>query len=722
MSKDAWARVDVEGVDSGRVVRVSGREGLSTCFRYVVDVEVDGSHETDVPVGAAATLELSNPFGSRTITGIVSSGRATRKAASSTHLTLELRPRAFGLSVGRDCWAVQDASVVDVLREVLADAGPIQWALRGSYAVAPYRVQYREDDWTFTNRLMEEEGIFYWFDHESGALVIADDSPSSPPIEGETIVAFEAGSGFNLDRELIREVGLSSATGSGRFAVKSFDPARPALKVAGQAGSSGPEVYDAPGGGPSDPAAAQRRAQIGLEGATAARKVLTAETNSLRLYPGRHFELAMHPKLDAKWLVTEVETRMDGLSMPIVVVVRAIPLAVPYRAPRRTPDAKQAGLQMGQVTGAAGTEVHPDSGGRVRVQLHWDRIGGRNDKSGTWMRVAQRCTPGSMLLPRVGWNVTTFNEEGGVDAPSLLCRIHDGEHLPAYPLPGNKTRVVFKTATTPGGGSFNEVYFEDKLGAEEMFIHASKDMNVVVQNQKREVVDNDALRTVGNIHDLTVQDDYKDESGLDQARTVGAAQTVDVGDSRTETVSGNESTTIGGSRRLSVGDGFQHSVGKDRMLAVGAAMLDITLGSISTSGKDGALLVGGAVAKISGASITDTTDIAIQVIGGAKIDITRKSRNLEVEKTLRELVGGSITVTSGGVYTDACDTVSSWTAAAKLGLDSKEILLEAGETIRVKSGESVLTITKDSISLAAPKLDLSGAKLVAKTGMIDHNA
>ncbi len=719
--KTAWVSLSLNGRPFGVVTSMEGREAVSTDFSYELEVEIAGTLAVDAPVGAEAVIDLGNAFGARQVTGVVAEASSMRSGADSTRVVLTVRPVTARLAVGRDCWCKQDSTVVQALEEVLADLSP-RLQLRSSYAEAPYRVQYREDDWAYARRLMEADGIHFYFDHASGSrLVLGDHSPSAPPIEGETEIPWRPAQGLLEDREGIWQVGLSASTAPGKFTVKSFDPSRPRLDVSGQAGSSGIEVYDAPGGGPVDPGEASRRAKLGAETARAGRRILEGGSNSVRLVPGSWFQLTDHRRFDGAWWITEARVSLRGPGQPIECRFAAIPLVVPYRPPARTPEAKQAGLQMGVVGGAPGTEVHPDPSGRVRTQLHWDRIGDRTDKAGTWMRVAQRCTPGSMLLPRIGWNVATFNEEGGVDAPSLLCRIHDGEHRPTYDLPGRKTRVVYKTATTPGGGTFNEMYFEDAKGAEEMFINASRDMNVVVQHKKVEKVLNDHRRKVGNIHDLTVSDLYTESIGDDQTRTIGADQKIDVGASRTETVTLNDTITIGGTRKVTCGDSHNLAVSKDRTVSVGPAILDLTLGDVSCAGKDGAMLVGGVAVRVSGDTVATSTDIGVQLIGGARIEIAARDRNMTVGKSLRELVGGAIKVASGGVYTDTCDKVSKWKAAASFEGKSKEILLEAGETIRLKCGESVLTVTKDKIEISATELKLSGAKITAKTGKIQHN-
>lgn len=724
-TKESWARLFLDGVDAGVVTEVRGREAAGTLFRYEVMVEAPAAIAAAAPVGAPAVLELSSRHGVRRVQGIVGETSARFEGGSgTTTLRVVLRPVAYRSTLGRDCLALQDVTIPDVVRAVLADtAGACRWELTETYPRFPYRAQYREDDWTYAARLLEEAGIYTWFDHQLGSmLVFADRSSSSPGLEPEAVLPYRPGRGARTEGDAVTDVGAFVAAAPGRFTMRSFDPARPRLEVAATVGDHGPEVYDAPGGGPSDPAQVQRLVELRREASEAAKAGITGASNAVGLAPGRWFELVDHPRLDGRWFCTSIEVHVARRHDPVHVRFSAIPLHVPFRPARVTPVARQAGLQMGKVVGAPGTEVHPDPSGRVRVQLHWDRKGGWDDRAGTWMRAQQRCTPGSMLLPRVGWNVATFNEEGGVDAPALLWRIHDGDHPPSYALPGNKTRVVYKTATTPGGGSFNEMYFEDRLGAEEMFINASRDMSVLVQNKKQETVENDHTRKVGNVHDLSVVQTYAERAALDQTRTVGGNQSIDVGDTRAKKVDGDDTIVIGGSRTIKASGVHKTAVEGDRRLAVGPAMLDVTLGPINSEAKDGVMLVGGVALKASAEAITENGGVSVQVVGGAKIEMSPKDRNLGVDKSLRELVGLKVDVDTGGTYSENADLDGTWTVGGTASFTTKKVVLEAKKTIRLKCGANVLTITEDSITLEGTKLDLTGEKLESTTTAIEHNA
>lgn len=704
-----------------------GREALSELFSY--DVVAEGElpvPSVDEMVGAAAQIELRAVGSSRRISGYVEHVEVLARDNGKMHVSLRLRPHAHRQSIGRDCYAWQDVSVVDLIQHRLSDVGmPVRYELGKSYDKAEYRSQYREDDWTFLCRSMEEEGIFYWFDHAGGetALVFGDDSRAADDLDGGGPIIFRF-EGFSSEGETIHDLGTSTTVIPHKWTFGSFDPRRPRLRIRGETGGGRLEVYDCPGGGPPTSAQCERRTVTQKEEAGARRRVISGRSNSVRLVPGRAVEIYGHPvsSLNGRYLVTEVDLAAPHDFKAGLSSFKAIAVDTPFRPKPVTPPAKQAGIQMGVVIGAPGAEVHPSDMGQVRVQLHWDRTGARDDKSGTWMRVAQRGAPGSMLIPRIGWNVATFNEEGAVDAPSVLCRIHDAEHPPAYALPENKTRVVFKTATTPGGGSFNEIYFEDKAGAEEMFIHASRDMTVFAKHDKVEQIENDSWRTIGNRHERFIDQNADESVSQDQFTTVGGNETLKVGNMRARNVSADEVHTIGGSRTLKVGAGFSQSTKHTRTLKCPVQM-DISLGQISEEAKISTTLVGGALVRVSAQTIDEQCKIVtLDTVGGARVEIAKLARTLDVTKYLFELVGGVLKINTDENFIDGAHETSKWLVGAALSGKAQEIVAQAEEDVRIKCGATTITVTKDEIRFESPKIDLSGAKIDASASTIEHNS
>ena len=338
------------------------------------------------------------------------------------------------------------------------------------------------------------------------------------------------------------------------------------------------------------------------------------------------------------------------------------------------------------------------------------------------MRVAQRASPGSMLFPRMGWNVATFNEEGGVDVPSVIWRIHDGERLPEYSLPGNMTRVVWKTATVPADGTANEIYFEDKVGGEEMFINASRDMNYKILDAKYETVQNDSTRTVGANHDLTIDDNFDERVILDQQVSIGGNHKSTISGFRMHTVTGNDTETIGGNRNIDVEGSHLTTAKGNRSLNVGGALIEITPNNINMVARHSTVVVGGSVIKVASEDISEAArKDSVQVVVGSKVEMAKKDRALRVDTEYKETVQSSIVCVSNDKYLDNADTTSTWKVAASVLGSAPVVHVEAIDSIKLTCGGSVLTVTTEEITLTGTNISLSGSEIDADSPSITHN-
>ena len=396
------------------------------------------------------------------------------------------------------------------------------------------------------------------FDHTAGSILVLSDNSLAAPSIGMLPFAYE--SGQHAPGESVYELASEARATPTRFSVGSFDPHAPSSPLIASEGSGDLEIYDAPGAGPRSVAGCQRVARIAAGAASSSASSVSGVASSVRVAAGSKLEVQLHPvaRLNGERYVTRVHYRVDKLAEPpLEVRFTAIAAALPFVPPRRTPEPTQPGLQSGVVIGPAGSEIHSDKTGRTRVQLHWDRFGARDETSGRWVRVAQRGSTESMLLPRIGWNVLTLNEEGSVDEPLLLARIHDAEHPPAYGLPDNKTRLVFKTATSPGGGSFNELHFEDSDGRQEMFLNASRDLGVLVLNDQSEHIERDHSHTVAVDRKIGIGTEHVMTTGNDRTRHIAVSETVSTVADDQLSVGGNFSEHIAGNRRIETGASHQ---------------------------------------------------------------------------------------------------------------------------------------------------------------------
>lgn len=726
MERD-FCELAVQGIEVRRVLSMRGEEALSTLFRYDVEIEVElPLPDVDAVIGAEGRLTLlDKAYRERTVTGVVAEATAEAMDNERGRMHIVLLPTFWRQSLGRDCYASQDVTVQDVVDDVLADyTGKYRWDLSRSYPRYPYRAQYREDDITYVSRLLEEEGIYYWFDHDAGSVaVFSDDSTNAPDMPGGALLPWVRESALLPKQDAITQLGSTSAAVTGRFAAKSFDLRRPTVPIQASSGEGKHESYDAPGGGTGMEAILAVRVQDQRDATLAGKAGVAGLATSIRPYPGCVVQAYGHPSpsMNARFLVTGVKVQGDAHT-PCSTRFTAIREEVPFRPMRATPEAKQAGLQLGKVIGPPGQEVHPDELARVRVILHWDRLGSHDEKGGTWMRVAQRGAPGSMLFPRMGWNVATFNEEGGVDAPSVIWRIHDGERPPEYKLPANMTRVVWKTATVPANGTTNEIYFEDKEKSEEMFINASRDMNYKVLDAHYHTVRNNSTRTVGGNHDLTIEEGLDERVIQDQTISIGGDQSLTTQGGRSKTVGGNETETVGGNRTLDVNEAHESHVKQDRTLIVGGSLIEITPNNIHVDSRDGLVVVCGSAVKIAGEDISEVArKDSCQDVGGAKLEIAKKDKALDVKKEWKETYSSSVYLLTNNKYLDNADTTATWKVTASVTASAPIGHIQAVDRIRFKCGDSVLTIDKENITLTARSIAMTGDHIDADSPLIEHN-
>jgi len=553
---------------------VRGREEVSGPFRYEVDLAADEIMIEELR-GTVVRLTLEDHRGLvRHVSGVVARIEALAGEAGETDATrhrLHLVPRPHLLAFRHGFRIFQDLSVPKVVEQVLRDAGldPKTWrmSLAGSYPERPYCVQYDETEWDFLCRLLEEEGIWFAFDQtEDGhVLVIADASADAPKASPDAL-PHEAGGGIHF--EDLRAWGATEArrVGVGRVLLDDYDFLRPSLDIHAevQAADGHGTWFEYPGryAAPTD---GKRLARTRLAELRAGRRALRFTTNAIELQPGRRVEITDHPTATGSWFVTAVtlHARPEEVSAGTLseagpagawLEVEAVPADLPFRPARHTPRPRAAGPQTARVTGPAGEEIHCDEHGRVKLQFHWDRDGALDEKSSCWIRVVQPHTTGSVLIPRVGWEVLVEFLEGDPDRPICLGRLYNPLFPPPYDLPAQKTVTAHRSNSSPGAGGANELRFEDAAGTQAVFLNAQRDL-VMASADKR------TRRT-----------------GKNEKRTVGANRKDSVGAEETVSVTGNQSASVGASHQISaasrtveVGGDLAEEVKKDSKLQVGAA-------------------------------------------------------------------------------------------------------------------------------------------------------
>ncbi|HTO92221.1 MAG TPA: type VI secretion system tip protein VgrG [Candidatus Sulfotelmatobacter sp.] len=578
--------------DDLRVLRYTGSEGISQCFVY--DLELS-TPETQIDfedlVGEKCHLIVTTAFGERHVDGIVARWEEVGRTKDATYHTARLVPRVWTLNLIRQSRIFQGLSTPEILEQVLKGAGipsdDYKLSLKGKYEARTYCVQYRESDFDFISRLMEEDGMFFFFEHteDSHAMIIGDGPEVHAELpDGAEIRYREADSGM-LGLEQVLHFRYARTLRPGAVMLKEFDFKKPslALKATEKADAkkeSKFESYDYPGEYPAQ-SIGDRLVKVRLQEERAESYLGQGETDCRRFYPGWKFTLADHPNdaLNIEYLLVRVRHAGEqphaaggaGGGDAKKPVYRAtfdcIPAAVSYRSPRVTPRPTIDGPQTAVVVGGSQDEIHCDDHGRVKVKFHWDRADTKGDKSSCWIRVSQAWGGagwGTLFIPRVGQEVVVDFLEGDPDRPLITGRVYNATNPVPYKLPDNKTRTSIKSNSSPGGDGANELRFEDKKGNEQLFIQAEKDVDLYVKNDHREFFGRDKHSTVTRDHltsierdeHLLVDRDSLSDVTRDHSLKVGGKQMLGVTGTRTVKVTGDIHESTGGKFSLEASQGI----------------------------------------------------------------------------------------------------------------------------------------------------------------------
>lgn len=654
-----------------RVTRFAGYEGMSDLFRFGIDLaSTDDQIDLDAVVGTPAQLDLLYEDGQRSVFGIVSRFEQSVSGETFTPYFAELVPTVWMLTQRHLSRIFQNKTTQEIIEQVLNDAqvdsGYFRFALQGAYEAREYCVQYRESEWNFIARLLEEEGIFFFFEHtdDKDILVMADSPDANVDIAGEAEVVFRDPTGSVAEEEYIYAFRYSQQIRPGGIALKDFnftDAANALLKT--QTADRNPEleIYEYPGlygidtstGQPPWDNRLQTLSSIRLEAAQARRLLGQGSSLCRRMLPGTKFTLADFPRDDLNQEYLLIAVHHEG-TQPLGQDdaggiykynnhFRCIPSSIPFRPVRKTPKPVVDGSQTAIVTGPSGEEIYVDEHGRVKVQFHWDREGQMDENTSCWIRVSQLWAGagwGAMFIPRIGHEVIVDFLEGDPDRPIITGRVYHGSNTPPYPLDDEKTKSTIKSDSTKGGGGSNEIRFEDLKGSEEVYIHAQKDQN--------EKVENDESVTIGN--DLTVKVGHDQKINIKHNRDL----TVEEGNQTTTVTKGTQTTTVKGDTTLTVQAG-------NNIIGVTGDMTTTVSGAITMSAKGGGISATGGGKGVTitgkggpGVKIGGSPDFLAHGDSNAKIDspmVDIGTATIKIHGTKIELDGGGgkITIDPSGV-------------------------------------------------------------------------
>ncbi len=783
----------IDGMDTElfRVVNFEADEEISRLFEVRVDlVSADLDVDLEAAMGKDAVLTLHHSEGERYFHGIVRRMEATEEGTHQARYSVVVVPMMWLLTQRRDCRIFQAKSVPDIVKEVLEAHGIsggdlLADRLSGSYSPRDYCVQYRESDHAFVSRLLEEEGIWFAFEHsDSGhVLVLGDDPGGSSEVPDAATLEFHAASTGATEDQHIDQFRADRQVRSGKATLRDYGFKQPTQDLESEAEAElNPEleVYDFPGEY-VDPTIGDTLVKLRLEELQTPRSRAQGEGDARRFTAGMRFTLSNHPRSDLNQEYLLVKVHHQGAqpdpwspssssgegSEPRKPLYRnrfqAIPYSIPFRPARRTPRPSIPGVHTAVVVGPSGEEIYVDEHARVKVQFPWDRLGTSDENSSCWIRVSQIWAGvgwGGMFIPRIGQEVIVQFIEGDPDRPLITGRVYNGDNPPPYSLPGDKTRSTIKSNSSKGGGGYNELRFEDLAGSEEIWLHGQKDWNILIENDKNQTIGHDETADVGNdrtrhvAHDesITVDNNETRVVGVDRTRDVGNNETLTIGNDRTKSVGNNEtmdvgvdqSETIGSNLTLSVGADQTESVGANKSQSVGASRTEdvaadvtITIGGSQTEtisvsdtqtvGVAQTITVGAARTVTVGAAQTTSVGAAYTLsVGAVSTESVAGTKSVSVGGAASEAIGGALSVTVGGAWVGSAGGNLGLSTGADLSLQaSGKGDVGAGGDLGVGSGAKMTVQAETELTIACGSAQItlkSGGDIVIKGSKITVEA
>ncbi|WP_437714875.1 type VI secretion system tip protein TssI/VgrG [Sorangium sp. So ce448] len=624
------------GPDALALVRIHGEERLSGLFRFELDLlseERAIDFSAIVGQGITAVIRLSSGA-ERMIHGVVTRFRQAGRVyvdggQPRTAYRAEIHPWLWFLTRTTDSRIFQDRSVPDIVKQIFDDLGfsDHKDELTGSYAPREVCVQYQETAFQFVSRLLEEEGIYYYFQHEDGkhTLVLGDDSAGNPrcPDLGD-VRHVGAAETSTRDEDAMTACELIEEVVAGSYAATDYNFKAPSTSLLSQASGGGAKLalFEYPGGY-ADKGAGDAIATRRIEAEEGVARRLVGSSFCRAFTAGHAFQLVQHERSDVngEYLLLAVTHSADNDEYQNSF--EAMPMQSPFRPARVTPRPLIAGAQTAVVVGKSGEEIWTDEFGRIKVQFHWDRYGKRDENSSCWIRVAQSWAGkgwGNWFLPRVGQEVVVSFLGGDPDRPLCTGSVYNADQTVPYALPGEQTKSTLLSRSSKGGSAGNELRFEDRKDSEELFMHAQKDMVVDVENDW----------TIGVKHDQAISIDH------DQTLAVGGDQTISVEKSRTVTIDkGDDLLTVGkGNRTIDVSKGNEsHAVKGTRDVTVEGHETHTNKANFTQEVK------GNHVLKVKGNLVIEAKTVTIK---------SEQAMTLKAGKALKGEAGADLTLKGDG--------------------------------------------------------------------------
>lgn len=720
------------------VFSYSAVEAINELFEVAVEfATLDPEFDVQRLLKKRLLLQVVNERGqSRFFDGIVETARFTSAVARRLQFRVTLVPTFALLKYREDCRIFQDQNIVDIIKTLFEETGmteQVQWELTATYPPREYTVQYRESTYNFVSRLLEDEGISYFFVHtQEGHQLVLVDTPA----------AFENHDGHFPDQEPVA-LSISSALFGNAEPVSSFRRKRslrttsvhlrdfefktPQAKpeVAIPAEDNWPMPYYEYGSGFSKQVDGQRKSVARLSGLRSDAEVVTAESQSIGLRCGGVFtvEGGAQSQATGSFLATRLlsaglqEVGVDGRNYACRNRIEGVVLGSAFAPQRNSRRPRIAGLQTAIVTGAESEDqsIHVDEFGRIKVRFYWDRLGQYDDKSSCWIRVNQVPMGGSMILPRLGWEVSIVFLEGDPDRPLVVGRVYNGENAPPMALPASKASGSLKSMSTPGAAGSNEITMGDSGGSQGFGIKAQKDLNITTNwDCTTDIKINDEHHVTANVARSVKVDDAA-QIGANQSVVIGANFSCNVGGSQSISVGANDTSNATANYVEKIGGNRDYTVGANQTTISNGVQCEVAGNSERTVGAVDLVVAALGISEDIGGSSTASAGAArIHLVNGSHGEVVGAARTQTFAAAEIHLVKGAYTIECQAMHSTMVGGVCMQKVDGDVIIKAPMISL-MGALGTFKGGSSELKLTGGPIAIKGSKISVKGA-LIKKTG------
>ncbi len=593
---------------------LEGREELSRLFSYSMELlSADDDIDPTQLIGHNVSVRISGKdSASRFINGYVSEFRNVGWTEKATTYRMVVVPWLWFLTLTKNCRIFQHETAPQIIEKIFHDRGftDFKFDLNAQYPECEYCVQYRESDFDFVSRLMEEEGIFYFFKHQNGVHTLhMSDTPSAFFDLPQNSVEFAAPGKTAPFKQQIKQWEHGYRYISGGIAQQDFNFKTPSKNLLSSSKSVVPlngnqayEVYDYHGRYP-DRRRGQTLANIRMQEIESEHDLVEGKGSCYSFTPGGKFELADHRssrEIGRSYALVAVETTATVGETYITGDIEngestfennfiCIPATTAFRPQRQTSRPRVEGPQTAVVVGPPGEEIYPDEFGRVKVQFHWDREGQLDESSSCWIRASQGHAGkgwGGIDLPRIGEEVIVDFIEGDPDFPIITGRVYNADNMPPFALPDEKTRGGMKSNTHKGVG-YNEISMDDTAGKEQIRVNGQYNMDTAVGNNQTLLV------------------------GVDRSADIGNNDSLTVGNDSTEQIGNNKTVEVGNDLNVSVGNKTVLNAGSSITLKCGASKIYMNSGGVIT--------ITGTIITTAAAASASVVAPMTQVVGGVML-------------------------------------------------------------------------------------------------------